>query len=373
MKKTQVIRIGLAVCLWFCLGKVKAQDAGLAKNFTNISFKICYGFIADVNKNNDLLIRSHITPFELTFSRPISKKYSWQKIIPVVEKGISIKFINLQNPEYLGNLYSIAPFVKATLWHTRFWDLRMQSSLGLAYVSKIYNRTENYRNTFFGSHLNASLSFGLENSFQISNFLALKTGIDFSHFSNGESTQPNDGMNIGDLFFSASYRFIEHKPASTRFIQNNYEKTKFTLLPVIGWKDILPVQSRKYLTAALSVEYGHAINQLQKIGVGAVMFYDGSIRPLSKIQQNEDIKMRNSNREFATGLYLFHDIDLYPLIIHIEGGYYLIDDRIEYQNRIFNRFGVRYFITKNLFFNLTHKSHFFFKGDNLEWGIGFIL
>ncbi len=365
-------KIGFAALVWFYIGTGNAQDTGWTKNFTDISLKLCYGFIADVGKDNYLLIRSHIVPVEITLSGPVVRKYDWYKIVPNVEKGISIKYIHLSNPECLRNLYSVAPFIKVTLWDTRFWRLDLRSSLGLAFVTKIYQRTENYRNTIFGSHLNAAANFALENSFQVSNVFALKTGIDFSHFSNGETIQPNEGMNIGTLFFSTAYRFSSHKTHSTKINPNHYDNKHFTLLPAAGWKDILQVQSRKYLTAAISVEYGISLNALQKIGAGTVLFYDGTMKPIYEIHRNEGTEIKNQYREFTCGAYLFHDVNLYPLIIHIEGGYFLMDDRIEDHSRIFNRFGIRYFLTDNLFFNLTHKSHFFFKGDNLEWGIGYI-
>ena len=353
---------------------VSSQDKIFSNDYREITFKSCYGFIADVGNKNDLLIRAHIKPIEFDFSRPIKIRYSWQKVLPNVEKGIYLRYVNLENPEYLGSLYVVSPFIKATVINTRFWKLRLSSSMGLVYASKIYHRTENYRNDIFGSHVNIAVAFAIDNSFSISKKVTISAGIDFSHFSNGETTLPNSGMNNGTMFLSVGYHFENQKDTNIYKLTDNVTNRirKFAIITAIGWKDLSPVKSSKYLTTALSLEFGLPVTELQKVGAGAVIFYDGSMRSLYRADIEDGIESGNSYRQLTAGIYIFHDLNLYPLILHIETGYFLIEDRVPGRSDVFNRFGIRYYLNNHFFINFLHKSHFFFKGDNLEWGTGII-
>ena len=338
-----------------------------------VAVRGCYGFIADVNNRNHLLIHNHITPLEISLRQPIPVKHDWQGLLPGAEKGISLKYINLKNREYLGSMLVLAPFINVPLILRKPWELYINASLGVVYAQKIYHRTENYRNTMFGSHMNAAFGFGLENAFNLSKSFVLSTGIDFFHYSNGETTLPNDGINIVNVFVSAGYRFRSRTIPATHDKNSGFRKSGHaSIVPVFGWKDLSPVKSKRYYTAALSAEYSYNLTRIQNVGAGIALFYDGSVKQLYEEDMANGEDVSRQYRQLTSGLYLMHDFNLFPVMIHIEAGYYLLDDRIEARSRIFNRLGLRYFISERYFINITHKSHFFFKGDNLEWGIGYI-
>jgi hypothetical protein len=369
VKKTVFSIIILSFPWGFIKGQLTESD-NIHKSFT---VKGCYGFIADVKNRNHLLIHSHIIPFEISLSQSISAKYNWQVLLPGAEKGISFRYIDLKNPEYLGKVWAVTPFINAPFISGKVWKLSLNASIGMVYASRIYDRTGNYRNTIFGSHLAAAFGFGLESSFYLSRFLFLSAGIDFFHYSNGETTLPNDGMNVGNLFISSGYQFQNRVIPAGEEIPESGKKGHLSIIPVIGWKDLLPVKSRRYLNAALSAEYFYNLTKIQNIGCGIAFFYDGSIRQLNENDIETGESANHSYRQVTSGLYILHDFNLYPVIIHVQTGYYILDDRIEGRSRVFNRLGLRYYISKRYFVNITHKSHFFFKGDNLEWGIGYIL
>ena len=60
------------------------------------------------------------------------------------------------------------------------------------------------------------------------------------------------------------------------------------------------------------------------------------------------------------------------LIFIVSTGIYFRNEIDNLKNQVYNRFGGRFFLTNNLFLTVTHKSHFFFKGDYVAWGIGYI-
>jgi hypothetical protein len=346
----------------------------LSDHFYNcFAVKGCYGFIADVKNRNHLLINSHITPVGISLRKPIPAKYNWQVLLPGTEKGIFFEHINLRNPGYLGSIWMLSPFISVPFAVKRTWKLSVNAAMGMVYAGKIYHRTENYRNTIFGSHLNAAFGFGLENTFYLFKSFIVSTGIDFFHCSNGETTLPNDGMNTGNVFVSAGYKF-QNRTIPVTLENTDFRKRGYVgIIPVMGWKDLTAVKGGKYLTGALSAEYDYTITRIQNIGIGLAVFYDNSVKQLYKNDVEKGDKISNPYRQTTAGLYVLHDFNLFPVIIHFQAGYFLLDDGIKSRSRIFNRFGLRYFINEKYFINITHKSHFFFKGDNQEWGIGYII
>ena len=369
MKKTVFSIIILFFPCSILTGQIPVYD-----NFYNcITVKGCYGFIADVKNRNHLLINSHITPLVISFRQPLPTKYDWQAVLPGAEKGISFEYINLRNPEYLGRLWLLAPFINIPLTIKKAWKLSINASMGMMYASRIYHRTENYRNTMFGSHMGAAFGFGMESSFYLFEPFFVSTGIDFFHYSNGETTLPNDGINIANMFVSAGYQF-QNRTLPIAVKNPGFRKRgHISIIPVTGWRDISPVQSRKYLTAALSAEYFYTLTRIQNIGGGIAIFYDGSVKQLYENDIEKGDEISNPYRQVTSGLYILHEFNFFPVIIHIQTGYYILDDRIKNRSRVFNRLGLRYYIGKMYFINITHKSHFFFKGDSLEWGLGYVI
>lgn len=358
-----VRKIILLFCLLFWLvSPVKTQQA------FELSILPHYGFIADVGNRNHLLIKSHILPFELTFSQKIIKDYSWKKIIPYVRKGVSFRITNLKNPDYLGYLFSLSPFIQVKLIDGKFYDLGITGLMGIMYSSKIYHRTDNYRNTLFSSHLNAGFGFGIENSFHLGKNLRFLQGFDFIHHSNGETSQPNDGANIVSLFAGFSYSFKDELYTATVEVNESKERWSIQFLPTFGWKQNSFYTDKVYSAASLSGNFLLSISSIQNIGAGVSLFYDNSIDDLS-LRTEEELTL--FYRKTTAGVHLIYEFYLYPLIIHFQGGYMVLDDNIPDRSLFYNRFGIKYFITNKIFFNLSHKSRFFFKGDNIEWGIGY--
>ncbi|MBN2213894.1 MAG: acyloxyacyl hydrolase [Bacteroidales bacterium] len=369
MKKTvSLILLSLLPC-WILTGQGLSSDT----HYYCFTAKGCYGFIADVKNRNHLLVNNHITPLEISFRQPVPARYSWQMLLPGAEKGISLKHINLRNPDNLGSIWVLAPFITVPVMFRRPWRLSLYASMGMVYAEKIYHRTENYRNTMFGSHLNGAFGFGMENSFYLFNSFIASAGFDFFHYSNGETTLPNDGINIGNVFFSAGYQFHNNMISVSLKNSEFRKKGHVSIIPVFGWKDLSPVKSRRYYTAALSAEYFYTLTRIQNIGGGIALFYDNSVSQLYENDIEKGDETSNPYRQVTSGLYMIYEFNLCPVVIHFQAGYYILDDRIDSRSRIFNRFGLRYHISERYFINITHKSHFFFKGDNLEWGIGYII
>lgn len=144
----------------------------------------------------------------------------------------------------------------------------------------------------------------------------------------------------------------------------------FVFLPTIGHRERVLYNSPKYFVSSFSIESLYSIYNVNQLGIGTSLFYDGSM--VSAFEQKMDtINKLNPNIQF--GIYLNHIFNFHPLYITFQTGIYLIEKNILVDDRFFNRMGIRYYFTKNVFFNFTRLSRFFFKGSNLEWGIGYSL
>ena len=95
------------------------------------------------------------------------------------------------------------------------------------------------------------------------------------------------------------------------------------------------------------------------------LFFDNSIKS-DLIENNEE---SDFNRQFRSGIHIFHDFIFDKLSITTQAGYYFYSPYVEL-TRIYNRLGLRYNINKDLRVNLSLISHSA-KANFVEWGIGY--
>src|SRR5690606_3280921 len=79
---------------------------------------------------------------------------------------------------------------------------------------KPHNFTQNPYNVVIGSKTNAYLNAGLYLRWALTPHTDLATGIDFSHFSNGNTNFPNAGLNMVGLKIGVLYDLRKREPTA---------------------------------------------------------------------------------------------------------------------------------------------------------------
>lgn len=110
-------------------------------------------------------------------------------------QGIGVAYHNL-NPQ-LGNPLSAFIFQGAPIKRfTSSLSLNYEWNLGLTFNWHPYNQETNPQNKVIGSKVTAYIDADFYLSWRLSNHLDLNTGISLSHYSNGNTSIPNAGLNI---------------------------------------------------------------------------------------------------------------------------------------------------------------------------------
>lgn len=348
--------------LAFFLGKLAAQEK---QNNFGVGATYHYGFISPHNVLVNEIIQGHTQMVQLDFYRQTNGEKLWEQYYNYPKIGVSTIFINSGNPESLGKIYGLFPFIDFPLnqWKVT-WDLKF--GVGIGYIEKPFDRKENYKNLVIGSHINALIYIDTHWDLPITEKLHTSLGVALTHFSNGSLKRPNLGINIFSLNYGVSYNFGTTENRISRSDENREKKWNHLAVVNAGVKEIDDIGGNKYMVYNTSYNLLRTFTNKSSVGVGTDFFYNTSLEPLIVRLQNENLgKFAN----FRMGLSGIYALDMGNLSLVFQTGFYGYTN-YKSNGNIYTRIVTRYRFTDKLFFNLGLKTHFFV-ADFIEYGIGY--
>jgi hypothetical protein len=293
----------------------------------------------------------------------------WHKFYNFPKFGITYKFMNLGSPTILGYSHSIYPFVTFPLYSPfKKINFGLHVGPGLSYATKIYHRTENFKNSAISSHLNAYINLGLKANFSISKKLTIGAGFHLVHYSNGTFKKPNSGLNYSlvslglvyahkndNLQYDASYSFTD-------------KKNRILLVGTGSYKEIKGAGGPKYGVGSFSFEYSRPIKKLWRYGVSMDVMYDKSN---AFTLDYESVPWTSEWQLLKTGLTLNTEVILNKLsAVFYFGGYiYNISENSD-NGPVYQRIGLRYRVIDRMWLHLALKTHWG-SADYVELGAAF--
>jgi len=189
-----------------------AQDAEKGNCFDNVSVsgRIHYGFLLAHHERVEHLVR-HTYGFEILYSKQSIGEKMWQQHYQYPQTGISYLFLDFNYPEVLGNAHALMAFINIPLVRKDNFLFSMRMSSGLGYVTKKYERVENYKNDVIGSYINAAVQLNFETRYKLSSHLFFNFNAGITHFSNGSYRTPNLGINNPSANIGVAYQL--HPPS----------------------------------------------------------------------------------------------------------------------------------------------------------------
>ncbi len=326
--------------------------------------RLQYGFLMPHRQVMQYLVQGHSPSLEIYYEK-ILYKQSWHHLYKFPSAGISFYTANTGNKINLGNAHGLYAYT-----HLHFltypkveWNVRL--GMGLGYIEKTFNRIDNNKNYAIASHINGLVVLASECKLKFKKY-DLGAGISFTHFSNGAFKVPNLGINIPAVFFNANYKLNSdfNKPV----IQTTAFEKKQTILSgaSIGFKEIMPAGGPKYICVTLTGQYLYQVSPKSAFAVGLDIFYTPSI-----YYQVMADTLKNAKKIDYTqlGIIAGYELCLGNLSAMLQFGAYTIT-KSTYDGYLYHRIGIRYYFAKNLYANLTLKTHFA-KADFIEWGWGY--
>jgi hypothetical protein len=138
----------------------------------------------------------HPWTIQLDFGIVKATRRAWNYCNCYSQNGLSLSFINLDNPANLGHAFTVTGFIEPYLVNYKKFTLSLRGAAGLAFLDKVYDSLTNRDNIFVSTHLSFMLGIGANLSYRISDYVKLKAGYHLNHISNGGRRDPNDGMNF---------------------------------------------------------------------------------------------------------------------------------------------------------------------------------
>lgn len=320
-------------------------------------------------KGMEILVQEPASAWELSFTRHTTGKRLWERLYSGPSWGFALRHGSPGSPDYLGRTTAFYPFFrfrlagqKRLLWHYRIgW--------GLGYISKNFERFDNFKNIAIGSKINAVINMQWDLEFLVTKKLSLQTGLAFTHFSNGSFKMPNLGINVPTATVGVHWTVGDRETQRQTFDVPEHEKHwEAYVFAAGGIKEVGSPLGQKWGTFTGSFEMLHAFSHKHALVFGADVFYNSSLEERIRIADDKEVSGVSLIR---SGVKTMYHINLDRMAILMGGGVYLISP-FDGDGNIFNRIGVRYRFTDRFVGNLTLKTHFF-KADYIEWGLGYRL
>jgi hypothetical protein len=322
---------------------------------TTIQADVQHGYILPEYSNMQYLINAPAQGFSLSYVHNTKGKNYWERIYGYPEMGVSMFYSSLGNNEVNGHEWAAVPFIRFKLLGNEKMSLFHQMGLGLSYVSKKFDLETNYQNITTGSHINLHFTMRSGVKLGISNKVALIGGLSFDHFSNGNTFEPNLGLNTFAAFAGLNYT-VETEKAR-----------EFPEIPALNkaWTQNISIRFGGKRARALVDEYFNTFSATYSVsrnykhwfhlGAGIDAFYDASTRAEMEAAQSGPYLPRY---DFQSGLHVEQTFVYNAFSFTLQEGFYL-GLKYKVKNRpIYTRGFLKYTFSKHLAVSFAMKSHF---------------
>ncbi|WP_297761041.1 acyloxyacyl hydrolase [uncultured Muriicola sp.] len=358
----------LIFCLLYCWGCF-SQEADIPHKWT-VDLSSFYGSILLHNTDISHLISEHPSGVILGFSKQTFGYEGWEEKFNYPDTGFSMVYQDMNNPTLGHNLGIYA--------HYNFYllkrNLQFRIGQGVAYNTNPYDKTENFRNNAYGTHLLSStylmMNYQKEKIFER---LGIKAGISVVHYSNANVKAPNTSTNtfafnaglVYDLQGGETLEFV--KQGEQEFVK---EPIKANLVFRTGINESDVINSGQYPFYILSAYADKRIGRLSSIQLGTDIFFSNFLKDLIRYQAVSFPELNvDPNDDFKrVGIFLGHEFFINKMSIITQLGYYVYYP-FDFEGKVYNRVGLKRYFGEKWFAAVTLKSHAA-KAEAVEIGVG---
>lgn len=157
----------------------------------------------------DYLVKGPTRGMEICLEKQTAGQYPWNKVHHYPKIGVGASFIDLDNPDTLGQVFGLYPYIKFPILRSKDFAMDFKIGTGVSFLTKVYWHTVYYyeykgrlypdkfrSNLITGTHLNTYLHLGFSGRYRLAQNFSLTGEYRLSHISNGNASRPNTGVNI---------------------------------------------------------------------------------------------------------------------------------------------------------------------------------
>jgi len=348
-----------------------AQHKLLGSNLL-LEGRVNYGFM--INHHLEMKIfNAHFPSFEINLGKETYGTERWQAEYGYPFIGVSYWYSQLGNSKYLGSANAVFPYVNYPIIRNQKHELNFRVGLGLAYLTKRFDRLENYKYIAIGSHINAAINFMAEYRWRFNPRMNAAIGIAIMHFSNGSTKTPNYGINTPSINLAFAYRLSkENTNKSKKLIPSLYEfefpenkSIDLSLGATVAVKDMGSEYGRTFMVYNV---FGNVMKQFSYksiAGVGFDLTFNESDPYFAKLN---NVPYERKSELWRFGVGPAYQLKMAKLSYNFGLGFYLQAKLAS--TKTYFKLGLQYMITPRLFANLTLRTHFG-QADFVGIGLGY--
>lgn len=315
-------------------------------------------------------LQGHPSGVFVAYNLQTHGKEEWEQQYNYPDYGAFAMYQDFNNP-ILGHNFSVGG-------HYNFYflnrKLKFKLAQGVAYASSPYDKENNNKNKAFGSQILANTNIGLYyKKDYLFNKLGVEAGFLFTHYSNGRIKSPNSGINTYGLTLGINYNLDEQKErvVDTTILKTKFkEPIKYNIVLRSGVNESPVINSGQYPFYHFGFYADKRLNRKSAIQFGTDLFLTQSFKDYIKFKANAYPENNiNPNADYKRiGVFIGHELFINRISLEAQVGYYVYD---EFKNEIsiYDRVGMKYYISKKVFTSFTIKTHIFL-AEALEFGIG---
>lgn len=387
VKVKQLLYVIYLLVLLSVGGKLKAQI--VEKH--SLGLDIRPGYVVPTNSflegdNLQQKIIEQSLSLHLKYAFQFSKDSNLGRMYPHAYQGIGVSYNTFYCPAELGNPVTVYAFQGAPI-------VRLSSRLsfdyewnfGASFGWKKYDEQYNPQNEVIGSKINAYINLGFLLNWQFHPQWKLAAGVDFTHFSNGNTHYPNGGLNIIGGRVGIVRTFGDTDNASEGIVPKrlfikphvSYDLVLYGATRKRGFvKDNVPsLVPGSFGIAGLNFAPMYNFNNYFRAGLSMDAQYDESANIKDyKLEGNysDDLKFHRPpfREQFAMGLSLRAELVMPIFSINAGFGRNLIGSG-EDTKGFYQILALKTYVTRHLFLHVGYQLREFKDPNNLMLGVGY--
>ena len=285
----------------------------------------------------------------------------------------------------LGKPNAFYMFYNAPFHRWKNFRLNYIIRLGMSYDWEPNDPVSNPANLALGSFRNLYIAAGPEVQYYWGERVSVSAGLKFTHFSNGQSSLPNAGMNLLTPHLGVKYDFNGGKrPPYTKLPKPEYGEKHMEYYVQLGngirqiffdsaSTGLSPKTGVSYPVVNISAAAQYQFAWTGKFGGGIDLIYWGAYNPQYEVGSGGIIGAKEY--PFADylqlGIFVSYEFVLNNFSIYAQPGYRVI--RKEYEGMppdFYQHLGLKYFI-RNLSLGVAIRAVNFGQAEYIEWAVGY--
>jgi hypothetical protein len=329
-----------------------------------------YGAVFRYKTGMPKLKFTHLHGMELFFNKQTNGSRFWETKYNYPKLGMSASYFSYGDPKELGNVYLASGYLDFTFSKKKQHQLRMNLGTGVVYSDVTYDQEKNPENKAIGASVSYILRGTIYYHYQVAPHWALNINFAFRHFSNGRMNMPNNGMNFPVAGVGLEYSPKDMPPFQKADEEEYNDDIHFNLFGATAWREV-HYEDYKHKAYTLSAYFSKRVTWYNAILVGADAFSYSSAS-IQKHLSVDGIKLEQAEIDgrqaaFTVGNALYFG----KLSLLVQAGLYMYDPH-KVWSRWYQRYALKYPVTKNAFLQVSLKSHTR-TANMIEWGAGFSL